>query len=155
MLMVSIALTGCNPGEQRPLSGLYRINVERIAETDNLVILRLHLVFTGERRVSLYEEHGSNKTATISSDSDTGLAECEVLIVADVVNSSSASFVKCLYQIQGKGVTAGGPTTHRVDAGQTLPELLHVHIKTGEYDLDSELDIVTFRGQRLRMKIRK
>jgi hypothetical protein len=154
LLLVSVFLTGCNPGRQSPPSGRFQVDVDQITKTDDLVILRLRLKFAGERRVTLSEENDS-ETATISPDSETGLAECEVLLVADVVDSAHTNIVKWLDQIQGKGVRAGGPATYQMEPGKSLADQLDVHIRSGDYDFDSDLDIATFRGRTLRMKIQK
>ena len=154
LAVATLVVTGCSLQPPAPGNGRYRIELEQIAESDNLVIVRLDLTFNGERKVKLYEESDS-ETATISPDSSTGVSECEILIVADRVVLGESSMLKWLHRIQGKGVKAGGPSTYQVEPGQTVAHLLDIHVKSGEYDLGVEQQIATFQGRPLNLMIEK
>ena len=146
------AIAGCSGGRAQPKGGRYRIDCEKIAGGKDLVIVRLKLTFAGSRSVRLFDEHDS-ETARIAPAAQDSLAECEVLLVADLVGLGDKRMVKWLHQIRGSGVTAGGPGIYPTEPGESLDDLLDIRIKAGECAFGSEVEVAVFRGQALRLKV--
>ena len=151
-VLILCFLTGCSRRAARSRPEPIDITVERICEQSSLVVVRAHIVFPDEHKVRLWQKSDAEEM-TVQADSKTGLAECEVLLVADVVNVGESSRVKWLHAIQSRGGLAGGPATHVVPKDSKLGEMLQISLQPGAYRFGEEIEVAVFRDEPLRLRI--
>jgi hypothetical protein len=129
------------------------IRVERIVEQADLVVIRAHVAFRGEREVHLWQQSDS-ETFTVQPDAKTGLSECDVLLVADLVDAGEECHAKWLHAIRNSGGMAGGPATHVVPKDAKLADLLQIPLQSGDYQFGEEIEVATFRDDPLRLRVK-
>ncbi len=157
--LATFALTGCNQAGQPPIAaGWYRLEVEKIVESDDMIIAQLKIEFAGEHTVALDESDG-HSSSRISPDPNTGLSTCQVLLVADLMTfgkgENKAKHLKWLARIRSKGGHVGGPSIYLLKEDKPLNELFQLQVKSGEYAMGLEQEIAIFRDDVLVLTIGK
>lgn len=150
--LVLCLLAGCSRRAARTRPRPVDITVERLYEQSSLIVVRAHIVFPDEHKVRLWQNSDAEEF-TVQADSKTGLAECDVLLVADVVDAGESSRVRWLHAIQSRGGMAGGPATHVVPKDSKLSEMLQVSLQSGAYRFGEEIEVAVFRDEPLRLRI--
>lgn len=152
MATTGLGLAGCDPRPPRPEEGKFRLEVDRVLETDDLLVVRLNLTFTGEQRVQ-FSEKGGRDAALISPQPGADLGTCEAIVVADRVKSGDRQLLKWFIRFEGPGVTAGAPFVITTEPDQTLDDLVQLTVADGEYDFGTDLEIATLRGDPVHLKV--
>jgi len=143
---------GCDGMTAPKQSAPVTITVDRMIEQTDLVVVRAHVVFPGERKVHLWQKTDS-ETAAVQPDPKTGMAECEVLLVADVIKTGEASHARWLHAIRNRTGQAGGPATHVIPGDSKLADLLQIQIQSGDYQFGQEIEVAIFHDEPLRLRI--
>jgi len=108
-LTLAGVLSGCRCGKDDAPQGHYRVRVEPVVESQDLVIYRVAVTFAGKRTVEVREPGGA-ETMTIEPAPAEKQAGCEVLLVADGVDVGGNRCLKWLHQIRSRNGSAGGPS---------------------------------------------
>lgn len=143
---------GCGRMASSPRSAPVTITVDRMYEQADLVVVLAHLVFPGERQVHLWQETDS-ETSRAEPDPKTGMSECDVVLVADVIQAGDASRARWLHSIRSSTGMAGGPANDTLPLDAKLTDLLQIQLQSGEYQFGQEIDVAVFRDQPLRLRI--
>ncbi len=148
--IIILSLAACNQSRISIPKDKVNIEVNKIYDGDNLIIYLLDIKFLEERVVRLSEKGGLSQ-AKIEPDLKSGISTCEVLIMADRIAIGDKSRIKLLNQIRGSGVTVGGPDEYTLEASDKLKDVLKIEIKSGEYNIDSEIKISSFQNHPLNL----
>lgn len=156
--LAAFALTGCNQATQPPAAGWYRLNVEKVVESDDLIIAKLNIEFAGEYSIAVVKPDGGCGSLA-SPDPNTGMTSCDVVLVADRMSfgkgENENQKLKMLVRTQSSGGSAGGPSTYHLKDDKPLKELFQLQIKSGEYAMRLEQEIASFRGEPLILHVGK
>ena len=152
LLAVCLIAAGCGGRAAGTQSGPIQIEVDRVAEQADLVVVRARVTFPGERKVRLWQE-GDSESSRVAADKETGLAACDVMFVADLINAGETRRLKWHHWIQSAGGMAGGPGIYAVEDDAKLADMLQIQLESGDYPFGQEIEVATFRDQTLRLKV--
>ena len=151
-LTLSLTLASCRNEEKQIPAGSFKVQVETLVETKDVLVKHLRIEAPGKREVRLVKKDSRSK-AVISPGQNQPNMHADIACVAVLIRSpNSQGTLKLLMQIKGQGVTVGGPSSGPVDADK-VDDILQLKVDQDYYDLGDEIEIGSFQGDPIKLTV--
>jgi len=129
------------------------MEVENIVEDNQLFVVRLKLSFAGAKRI--YFSQGNNGEMSLTTLEGPGKepCACRLIILADLIDQSGIQSVRWLCRLEDGTSVAGGPCLLPVKDKEEIRDVAQITITSGEYPLESDIELGTFREEPLRLRV--
>ena len=139
-------VAGCRDQADEIPPDSFRLRTNTLVDSSDMLVRKVRIEAHGTRIVKVTEE-GDSSTATIGPVRNADFMVAEIVFVAALLKTpESTNMIKWLIQIQGQGVTVGGPSTHQVEV-DSLADVLDLQVDQGLHLLAEDIAIGTFRGR--------
>lgn len=154
--VTSFLFVGCNRPSKTPITG-YRLTVQDVATDTNARAVMLNIYAASAGSISVDEDGGHNSTTLPDPNAD-GLREGSVALIASriVPPGDGDIFIQTLIRPQTpSGNYAGGPSINTLPRTTELDDHFTITAKSGDYPLDTPIEIARLRGKPVTLTVGK
>jgi hypothetical protein len=152
LLLLSV---GCREKHGSIPAGSFRVVVDDIVDEELVLVRRITITAPGRRGVSISEKGGVDQLWG-DADRQTGLMTAQVVVVADLIKSQSASesILRWMVRMGSGGATVGGPGLRPAGSAGSLREILSFHLSSGIHPLSQDIKLGHVQGRELVLNVR-
>lgn len=138
---------GCQESKDQIPDGYFRLAIDTLVDTKNLIVKHVTVEAPGKRRVKVTQKFGHSSVSNVEPIQDIGTMRVDITFVATLIpRSSSPNMFKWLIQLKSRSSTAGGPSTFEVEA-ESLDDILQLELREGLYPLGQDLIVGKFQEE--------
>ena len=147
---------GCHRGAAVP-SGSFRLTVERVITDQNMIVslLKIHVWHNASISVS---GAGSHCIVNLANSPEDTARDGQVALTASRIitrQGDDSAYIQTLIRTESASGFAGGPSINPVPAATTLDSFFSVSATSGDYKLDTPIEIGRLDGKPVTLVVGK
>ena len=147
---------GCHREAAAP-SDTFRLTVERIITDQNVIVSLLKIHVLHNASVSVGSEH-SHCIVNLANSPEDGARDGQVVLSASRIitrQGDYSAYIQTLIRTESSAGFAGGPSINPVPAATTLDSFFSVSATSGDYKLDTPVEIGRLDGKSMTLVVGK